>query len=180
MNAITLNALNAYKKVDIETTLDTATPEKLILMLFEGAQISINNAKRHMLNKEIPQKGASISKAIMIIDNGLKASLDIEKGGEISQKLYSLYEYMTHRLLIANNKNKPEILDEVLQLLSELSHPRVVQPVERIHVWGYWGYWRHGKPETTTLAPRVVDKNVVHGDYPIPSLRQRQCRSLWQ
>lgn len=121
MNAITLNALNAYKKVDIETTLDTATPEKLILMLFEGAQISINNAKRHMLNKEIPQKGASISKAIMIIDNGLKASLDIERGGEISQKLYSLYDYMTLRLLIANSKNKPEILDEVLQLLSELN-----------------------------------------------------------
>ena len=120
MNSMTLNALAAYKKVGIDASVDSASPQKLILMLFEGAQISIKTARHHMLANEIAQKGESISKAITIIDNGLKASLDIEKGGQMAQNLQSLYEYMTHRLLIANIKNKPEILDEVAQLLSEL------------------------------------------------------------
>ena len=120
MNAMTLTALNAYKKVGVEVNIDSASPQKLILMLFEGAQISIRAAKQHMLNKEIAQKGLSVSKAITIIDNGLKASLDTEKGGEMAQNLHSLYEYMTHRLLMANIGDKPEMLDEVTQLLSEL------------------------------------------------------------
>lgn len=120
MNAMTLSALTAYKKAGIETAVNTADPQKLILMLFEGAQISIRSAKHHMLSKQIQQKGEAISKAITIIDHGLKASLDMEKGGEIAQNLHSLYEYMVYRLLISNRQNKPEILDEVAQLLSEL------------------------------------------------------------
>ncbi len=117
---MTLNALKAYKKIGVENDIPFADPQKLILMLFEGAQISIREAKQHMLDNEIAQKGISISKAITIIDNGLRASLDIDKGGEIAKNLHSLYEYMTHRLLIANIKSNPEILDEVFKLLSEL------------------------------------------------------------
>jgi flagellar protein FliS len=120
MNAMTLAALGAYKKIEVDNRIDSANSQKLILMLFEGAQISIKAARRHMLDHEIAQKGASISQAISIIDDGLKASLDIEKGGEIAQNLQSLYEYIVHRLLIANIKNKPEILDEVASLLSQL------------------------------------------------------------
>jgi flagellar protein FliS len=120
MNTMTLNALKAYKKIGVENDIPFADPQKLILMLFEGAQISIREAKQHMLDNEIAQKGISISKAITIIDNGLRASLDIDKGGEIAKNLHSLYEYMTHRLLIANIKSNPEILDEVFKLLSEL------------------------------------------------------------
>ncbi len=120
MNAMTLAALSAYKKVSVEAGIESVDPQKLILMLFEGAQIAIRSARRHMLDNEIPQKGSAITKAIMIIDNGLKTSLDIEQGGQVAQNLHALYEYMVHRLLIANLKNKPEILDEVAQLLSEL------------------------------------------------------------
>ena len=120
MNAMTLAALGAYKKVGIEISADSANSQKLILMLFEGAQVSIKAARRHMLDDETAQKGGSISQAISIINDGLKASLDIEKGGEIAQNLQSLYEYIVHRLLIANIKNKPEILDEVAALLSQL------------------------------------------------------------
>ena len=69
---------------------------------------------------EIPQKGAAISKAIDLITNGLRASLDMEAGGELADRLGSLYEYMAQRLLFANLKNSIAALDEVAELLSSL------------------------------------------------------------
>lgn len=56
----------------------------------------------------------------MIIEEGLKASLDKNVGGELAQNLSDLYEYMSQRLLIANLKNDVSALDEVSRLLSEL------------------------------------------------------------
>lgn len=120
MNAATRNALNAYNKVGIESLVEGADPQKLILMLFDGAVIAIRSAKQHLIHHETSQKGVAISKAISIIDSGLKASLDTEAGGELAQKLQSLYDYMISQLLVANRKNDPSILDEVVKLLDEL------------------------------------------------------------
>ncbi len=68
----------------------------------------------------ISAKGAAISKAIMIIDSGLRASLDKKVGGEIAEGLDALYEYMAARLLQANLKNQVDILEEVQRLLTDL------------------------------------------------------------
>ncbi|RJG15592.1 flagellar export chaperone FliS [Massilia cavernae] len=111
---------NAYAKVGIETGVMAASPHKLIVMLYDGALTAIRNAQAHMKSGNIPEKGSQISKAIQIIENGLRASLDREVGGQIAQGLDSLYEYMGHRLLMANLNNQPELLDEVHRLLSEL------------------------------------------------------------
>jgi flagellar protein FliS len=89
-------------------------------MLFEGARLAIAEATWHMQRNETAAKGGAISKAIMIIDHGLKASLDVEAGGEIAEKLYALYDYMITRLLIANLRNEPKALEEVGRLLAEL------------------------------------------------------------
>jgi flagellar protein FliS len=70
--------------------------------------------------KEFVAKGASISKAMMIIDEGLKSSLDMKVGGELPKNLAALYDYMNQRLLHANLNNDPTVLDEVSGLLSEL------------------------------------------------------------
>ncbi len=69
---------------------------------------------------QIADKGASISKAIDIISNGLKASLDHDKGGEIAARLEALYDYMVTRLLQANLKNDLKALEEVSGLLEEI------------------------------------------------------------
>jgi len=116
----TANALNAYKNVGIESGVAAADPHKLILMLYQGAMLAIASGKNQMLRKQIAAKGASISKAIKIIDEGLKACLDVKAGGEIGQNLFDLYDYMNQRLLIANLKNDATILDEVSGLLREL------------------------------------------------------------
>ena len=114
------NAVSAYQRVGVETGVESADPHKLILMLFEGAQEALAKARMHMQHNEIAEKGQMISKAIMIIDHGLKASLDMNAGGDLAIKLQALYDYMTHRLLVANIQNNAEIVNEVNKLLSEL------------------------------------------------------------
>lgn len=135
MNAAT--SINAYASVGLETGMQDADPHKLILMLYQGALLAIASAKNQMLRKEIAGKGASITKAIAIIDEGLKASLDKNAGGELAQNLSALYDYMCQRLLVANLKNDVAALDEVSRLLSELKgawetiRPAAAQPQQQ-------------------------------------------------
>lgn len=116
----TQSGVNAYAKVGMETGVTAASPHKLIVMLFDGALVSVNAAIMHMKAGGIADKGAAISKAITIIDSGLRAALDKKAGGEIAEGLDALYEYMGARLVEANLKNQVEILEEVQRLLSEL------------------------------------------------------------
>lgn len=114
------NGANAYAKVGVETGVLAASPHKLIVMLFDGALVAVAMGLQHMKAREIERKGLAISKAIMIIDNGLRASLDKKVGGEIAENLDALYAYMSQRLMMANLKNQPEILEEVHTLLKDL------------------------------------------------------------
>jgi len=118
MNAI--RAINAYNKVGVESGVTAADPHKLIAMLYQGALLAIANAKNGILRNDIPAKGKAISHAILIIDNGLNASLDKEVGGDLALNLAALYDYMSKRLLIANMNSDMAALDEVARLLNDL------------------------------------------------------------
>ena len=116
--------VGAYAKVGLETGVAAASPHKLIIMLYDGAMVAllsaINNMKGTNGSANVAAKGASISKAITIIDNGLRASLDKAAGGEIAQNLDALYDYMSRRLLQANIKNDVAAVEEVHGLMSDL------------------------------------------------------------
>lgn len=114
------SAARAYASVGLETDVAAADPHKLVLMLFEGALLAITQARMHMEQKNIAAKGEAVSKAISIIDQGLKASLDVKAGGAMAEKLHALYEYMCHRLVLANLDNRQDILEEVARLLRDL------------------------------------------------------------
>lgn len=118
MNANT--ATQAYTRIAVESGVHAADPHKLITLLYQGALLAISNARNSILRKDIPAKGAAISKAILIIDEGLKACLDKNAGGELAHNLDGLYDYMCQRLLTANMNNDTEALDEVARLLNEL------------------------------------------------------------
>ena len=109
-----------YSRISYETEIEGADPHRLILMLFDGALMAIASASLHMQHGEIPEKGAAISQAITIIGNGLRASLDTQAGGDLSEKLGALYDYMCDRLLYANINNNRAVLDEVSGLLAEI------------------------------------------------------------
>ncbi len=120
MNAMVSKMLNAYGQAQVGSGVAAASPHKLISMLYEGAMVAIANAIVHLERGDIAARGAAISKAIAIIDEGLKISIDLEAGGELAQNLKALYEYMSYRLLQANIQADRAALEEVDALLKEL------------------------------------------------------------
>ena len=112
--------VNAYARVGMETGVAAASPHKLISMLFDGAIVAVGNAARHARAGEIADKGQALSKAIAIIENGLRASLNKEAGGNIAHSLDALYQYMSRALLEANLGNDTGKMDEVAGLLRDL------------------------------------------------------------
>lgn len=115
------NPISSYQKVEQDIAVESSNPHQLVLLLFQGAERAIALARVHMEAGNLAEKGTSIAKAIDIINLGLKASLDIEAGGDIAQNLAALYDYMVRRLIHANIKNQVAVLDEVAGLLGEIS-----------------------------------------------------------
>ena len=110
----------AYSKVGLETGVDIANPHRLILMLLDGAILSLGSAAQAMKEKQIAEKGKMISSAISIISGGLQASVNVQAGGELSERLVALYDYMCNRLLYANLHNDLAAIAEVSSLLDEI------------------------------------------------------------
>ncbi|MFP1880927.1 flagellar export chaperone FliS [Lonsdalea quercina] len=107
----------AYAQVGLESGVMSASPHKLIAMLFDGAISALVRADIFMEQEDTVEKGNAITKAIRIIDSGLLASLDMEKGGEISANLAQLYDYMIRQLLHANLHNDRALLENITELL---------------------------------------------------------------
>ena len=131
-------ATRAYSKIGVESGVAAADPHKLIAMLYQGALLAIANARNSMMNKNTATKGAAISKALAIIDEGLNASLDKNAGGSLARNLSSLYDYMCTRLIAANLKNDMAALDEVARLLTDLKEA-----------------WENIRPNAAQAAPQI-------------------------
>jgi len=112
-------ALDGYGRSALESEINYASPHRIIQMLIDGAISKVAIAKGCIVRNDIPGKSRHITWAINII-NGLRTSLDTEKGGEIAENLDSLYDYMGRRLLESNVSNDADILDEVSSLLKEI------------------------------------------------------------
>ncbi|HEU0277032.1 MAG TPA: flagellar export chaperone FliS [Rhodanobacteraceae bacterium] len=111
---------SAYADVRVESDVMAASPYQLICLLFDGAGLAIRSALAHMQTGNVARKGEAISKALDIVNNGLLASLDLERGGEMGPKLAALYDYVARRLLAANRDNDQEALLEAGRLLEDL------------------------------------------------------------
>lgn len=111
----------SYAQVGLETGANSASPEKLISMLYDGALTAIRRAQACLESGDIPGRGAAISKALDIVVNGLRAALNLEAGGEIASNLYGLYEYIERCLLLANLHADAGKLAEAEKLLSDIA-----------------------------------------------------------
>jgi flagellar secretion chaperone FliS len=114
-----LSAIGKYKKVDMHSAVLSASPHRLVQLLFDGAIARVAEAKGHTERGDMPRKVASISACVNIV-NGLRGSLNMEKGGEIAIHLDQLYDYIARRLIAANRRNDLAALAEVQQLLHDL------------------------------------------------------------
>ena len=111
--------MNAYLKLYQQTQVKTASPEKLLIMLYDGAIQFLNKAKIAIQCKDIQESHNNIIAAQKILAEFMN-TLDMKKGGEVAQNLYNLYEYMHFRLVQANMKKDVVIIDEVLGFLKDL------------------------------------------------------------
>ncbi|UUN13260.1 MULTISPECIES: flagellar export chaperone FliS [Idiomarina] len=110
----------AYGRVGIESHVLSASPHKLISLLFDGAIQAIKGAKAHIAQKNIAAKAQSISKALDIVNQGLLAAVDKEQGGDLAERLEALYTYVAELLLKANLHNDVAKLDEAAALLEQI------------------------------------------------------------
>lgn len=109
---------NAYQKYK-QTSIQSASREKLLLMLYEGAIKFVKQAIIAVEQKKIADKGMLIGRAYDIVLE-LNNTLDHKVGGEISIRLEQLYMYITEQLTQANIKNDVTHLQNALKVLETL------------------------------------------------------------
>ena len=107
--------ITGYKK----TVLATTDRVQIILMLYEGILNHIKIAKQKVERGDVLTKGTHLSKATLIVTE-LSNILDMEKGGEISQSLRSLYNYVVQRLIYANLNNDLTALEEAEKVIGTI------------------------------------------------------------
>lgn len=117
---LSANAARVYADVGLETGVGGASPPRLVVMLYDGAIDAIGDARTHVASGAHGPRSAAISRAVGIIEQGLRASLDLANGGDIARQLDGLYDYMTRRLLVASLRNDAAALAEVAALLADL------------------------------------------------------------
>ncbi|QVQ28714.1 flagellar export chaperone FliS [Achromobacter deleyi] len=111
----------SYADIGLETQVMSATPERLITLLYHGARAAIGQARIHLQEGRVAERGAAITKAIKIVDEGLKMGLNMEAGGDIAANLGRLYDYIVRTLLMANLKADVEQLEIADRLLADLA-----------------------------------------------------------
>jgi flagellar protein FliS len=109
-----------YRNVGVETSVADASPHKLVALLFDGLFESIARAKAALAAGAVQQKGEEIGRAVRIVDEGLRAGLDLSAGGSLAQDLQALYGYVALRLTQANLRNDAAALDECTALMQPL------------------------------------------------------------
>lgn len=115
------NAANAYKQVGVQSVVDGASPHTLIQLLFDALEASLNAAKGAMRRGDVGEKGRQIGKAVRILEEGLKAALNREQGGEIAQNLASLYDYSITQITLANLRNDVSLLETAQNVIAPVA-----------------------------------------------------------
>ena len=80
---VATHAANAYARIGLETGVAAASPQRLVVMLYDGALAAIADGRAHLVAGRTAPKGRALGKAIGIIDEGLKAALDTTQGGAL-------------------------------------------------------------------------------------------------
>ena len=109
------NAFNTYKN----NSVNFASKDQLLLMLVDGAVKFSKIGRQAILDKDIKKAHENIVKTQNIFYE-LMATLDVTKGGEWTQNLMNIYEFIVRRLTDANIKKSEEIMNEIIPLIEEV------------------------------------------------------------
>lgn len=107
--------------LEMEQRSESITPHEVISLLLDGALERAEQARETLQAGDTELAGQFMTRLVGII-NGLRASLDFDKGGEVAHHLESVYEYLVERLCVAEADNGDEILTETKHLLGDLKN----------------------------------------------------------
>jgi flagellar protein FliS len=110
--------LAAYARSQYEEMQVQTTPGRLVVMLYDGALRFLHLGLDAMRRGDLEAQSLKLCKAQSILCE-LIGALDMG-AGEVAQGLLSIYSYCSERLLRANAHDKPEYVEEVIQLMSSL------------------------------------------------------------
>jgi flagellar protein FliS len=119
MFATAAHVSKAYSHVAVESAALGADSYQLVGMLFAGAITAIGQARAALVRGDIGAKALASSKAIRVVDEGLKVAVD-RSVGSLGEQLYQLYDYCSRRLLHAHVKHDDSAYAEVATLLGEI------------------------------------------------------------
>lgn len=157
MNRPFLKGMSAYRDVDIQTRSVQTDQFELVALMFEGVMESVTRAKGALQQADTPTKIVEISRAVRIIQEGLRTSLDLDNGGELAQNLANLYDYCVVRLTQANAQNSVEALDEVAVLIKPVADA--------------WRQMRNASPAATDSDSSMADEAPAKPSVP-PAARR--------
>ncbi|MCH2241417.1 MAG: flagellar export chaperone FliS [Aquabacterium sp.] len=106
-----------YRQVGVQTGVESATPHRLVAMLYDGLIEALARARGALQTGQIEIKCRAMNQAIRIVEEGLLPSLDAKAGGEVATNLRDLYRYISLRLTQANLKNDESIIVECVNLI---------------------------------------------------------------
>ena len=113
------NPYSKYIKQYQANNITTATPEKLMIMLFDGAIQFLQKAKNAIDEKKLQERSTNIESARKIIRE-LMRTIDLENGNDVSKQLFKLYNRMAMKLIKANVSRNVALIDEVIEDLSNI------------------------------------------------------------
>lgn len=111
------NAADTYRRNQIMS----ASPEKLIVLLYDGAIQQLNRAKAGLDgdSKQSADVGIALGKAMAILGE-LRSSLDLERGGEIAQNLDRLYDFCLDQVYTTNIERSADPIEPPIRVLRTL------------------------------------------------------------
>jgi len=141
-----------------ETAIKTANPLQLIVMLYEGAIQSLQEAREHIKRKDIGNRARCLNRSVSIITE-LQVSLNFNGSRDIAASLDRLYIFMKQGIFKANLEQRTEPLDQVIGLLENLRS-----------AWGELAYQSNitsPAPLNTAASAAAMIKNIpATGSYP--------------
>lgn len=116
---MSVNPYNKYIKQYQANNITTASPEKLMIMLFDGALQFLQKAKTAIEEKNLQERATNIESARKIVRE-LMRTIDLENGNDVSKSLFRLYNKMAMKLIKANVSRNASLIDEVIEDMTNI------------------------------------------------------------
>lgn len=114
-----INPYNKYIKQYQASNVNTATPEKLMIMMFDGALQFLQKAKTAINEGKLQERSQNIDGARKILRE-LMRTIDLENGNDVSKQLFKLYNKMAMNLIKANVQRNATLIDNVIEDITNI------------------------------------------------------------